>query len=183
MRIRQATGGALALLMALALVVVMATTGPHPGAMLSALQGLAAAPASRALAGLILFLLLLLGAVTPFPIKLVALTGAVIFDPGQALLLNWLGSLCGAVLAYEIGCLGGVDLCASPRTRQLCKWLRRHGDKTLLGLRLLPAVPFFALNLAAGMLGLDRARYVLVTALGIIPAVTVLTLFPRLFLT
>lgn len=183
MKVQRSTGITLSMVMLVTLgAVIIGQAGPDAQTILSTLRGLSVEPGMKAATCLILFLLMVLGAVTPFPIKLVALSGAVILEPGEAFVLTWLGSLCGAILACEMGRFGSIDLCASPRSRRLCQWLQRHGGKALLLMRLFPVVPFFALNISAGIFRLDRMTYVTVTAAGILPAVAVLTLFPQLFL-
>ena len=52
-----------------------------------------------------------------------------------------------------------------------------HGFLTLLRLRLIPIVPFNAINVGAGVSGVGLRPYVAATALGILPGTAVYTYF------
>lgn len=90
-----------------------------------------------------------------------AVTGAT--TGATALFLAARGTL-GTVLARRHGALLAR---VQPR-------LRRDGFFAVLTLRLLPFVPFWLVNLACGMVGLRLVPFLLGTALGIVPAATVL---------
>ena len=51
----------------------------------------------------------------------------------------------------------------------LYRWLRRWGRGGLLLARLIPVVPFFALNFAAALLPVTLRDYLLITAIAILP--------------
>jgi uncharacterized membrane protein YdjX (TVP38/TMEM64 family) len=58
---------------------------------------------------------------------------------------------------------------AGPFLKRLQAGFDANAFSYLLTLRLIPAVPFWALNIAAGVFGMRTAPYVTATALGIIP--------------
>jgi uncharacterized membrane protein YdjX (TVP38/TMEM64 family) len=58
---------------------------------------------------------------------------------------------------------------AGPFLKRLQTGFDANAFSYLLTLRLIPAVPFWALNIAAGVFGMRTAPYVTATALGIIP--------------
>jgi uncharacterized membrane protein YdjX (TVP38/TMEM64 family) len=108
------------------------------------------------------------------------LAGGAIFGTVLGSLLNWTGATLGALGAYALARRLGSDA--------VRKVLGRHVDAlnaltsradfaTLFRLRLIPVVPFNALNFAAGLAPAPLRAYALSTALGIIPGTVVYTYF------
>lgn len=145
-------------------------------------QGLANGYDSKLLTYIVSFLIMLLCALTPIPAEIIALTNTLIFSPMEAFMVTWLSALASASIGYELGRLNCFDPCKTSKNSKICRWLTRYGYKGLALMRLIPVVPFFALNICGGLFKLDRTKYVLITAVTIIPAVALLTFFPHLFL-
>lgn len=129
----------------------------------------------------VLFVAAYAGAVTfGLPATAFTLAGGILFGFGMGLLLNWLGAMIGAVLAYSFAsALCGED-CRSLLGRRgaaLGQLAAAHGFVGTLRLRLIPVVPFTLLNYGAALAGVRRRDYVLATALGIIPGAAVYTWF------
>jgi uncharacterized membrane protein YdjX (TVP38/TMEM64 family) len=137
---------------------------------------------SKVVAYAISFLLMLLCALTPLPAEIIALGNTFIYSPAEAFLVTWLSGILSAQAGYELGRLHGFDPCENYVNNKICRWLNAYGYKALAIMRLIPLVPFFALNIGAGVFRLNRFKYTVITALTIIPAVALLTLFPHLFL-
>ena len=108
------------------------------------------------------------------------LAGGAIFGAVFGSLLNWIGATIGAIGAYALARRLGSDA--------VCGMLGRHasaldalgeraGFRTLFRLRLIPVVPFNALNFAAGLAPVSFRPYAISTALGIIPGTVVYTYF------
>jgi uncharacterized membrane protein YdjX (TVP38/TMEM64 family) len=108
------------------------------------------------------------------------LAGGATFGTLLGSLLNWAGATLGALGAYALARLLGGDA-----VRRL---LGRHASAldtltskadfaALFRLRLIPIVPFNALNFAAGLAPAPFRAYALSTALGIIPGTVVYTYF------
>ncbi|MBA3422838.1 MAG: TVP38/TMEM64 family protein [Thermoleophilaceae bacterium] len=107
-----------------------------------------------------------------FPGALITAAGGALFGPVLATLLTVVGATLGATAAFAIGRRLGreqVERIAGRRTDAVDRWLERRGFLAVLYLRLIPLVPFNALNYAAGVTGVRRRDYVLGTALGIVP--------------
>lgn len=136
---------------------------------------------SKIVAYLISFLIMLLCALTPMPAEFIALSNTLVFSPWEAFLVTWLSAIVSANVGYELGRLHYFDPCKIENSK-ICRWLTRYGCKGLILMRLIPIVPFFALNICAGLFKLGRIKYLLITAITIIPAVAILTFFPHLFL-
>lgn len=124
------------------------------------------------------------GALVVYPLAYAVLTvllfpGAVITAAGGALFGAWLGTLlslagatAGSTVAFLIGRRLGreqVEQIAGRRIVKFDDWLERRGFLAVLYLRLIPVLPFNALNYGAGVTRVSLRDYVLGTAIGIVP--------------
>jgi uncharacterized membrane protein YdjX (TVP38/TMEM64 family) len=108
------------------------------------------------------------------------LAGGAIFGTLLGSLLNWTGATLGALGAYALARRLGSDAVRKLLGRHagaLDALTSRAGFATLFRLRLIPVVPFNALNFAAGLAPAPLRAYALSTALGIIPGTVVYTYF------
>jgi uncharacterized membrane protein YdjX (TVP38/TMEM64 family) len=108
------------------------------------------------------------------------LAGGAIFGTLLGSLLNWTGATLGALGAYALARRLGSDAVRKLIGRHasaLDALTSRAGFATLFRLRLIPVVPFNALNFAAGLAPAPFRGYALSTALGIIPGTVVYTYF------
>ncbi|MDQ3995848.1 MAG: TVP38/TMEM64 family protein, partial [Gemmatimonadota bacterium] len=108
------------------------------------------------------------------------LAGGAIFGVLLGSFLNWVGATLGAVGAYTLARRLGSDAVRDllgRRATTLDTLTSKAGFATLFRLRLIPVVPFNALNFAAGLVPAPFRAYVLSTALGIIPGTVVYTYF------
>ena len=108
------------------------------------------------------------------------LAGGAIFGVAAGTGLNWLGATLGATGAYLIARGLGRDAVRSllgERANKLDALTSDGAFASLVRLRLIPVVPFNALNFGAGLAGVRPGPYVLSTALGIIPGTAVYTYF------
>ncbi len=88
------------------------------------------------------------------------------------------GATIGASIAYAISRrVGreGASVLISGRVKGLDRWLSERGLLAMVVLRLLPVVPFNALNYAAGLSGIRPRHYLVGTVLGMIPGTLVVT--------
>ncbi|MEJ2180713.1 MAG: VTT domain-containing protein [Gammaproteobacteria bacterium] len=145
-------------------------------------QSMAGAYDYRAAVYLFSFAIMLLCALTPLPAELIVLANTFIYSPVEAFLVTWLSAVLSAYVGYEFGRLNGLDPCNYKDSGKICRWLKVYGYKALAIMRLIPVVPFFALNICGGIFKLDRCKYTLITAITILPAVLLLTFFPHLFI-
>jgi uncharacterized membrane protein YdjX (TVP38/TMEM64 family) len=108
------------------------------------------------------------------------LAGGILFGVGPGIALNWTGATLGATGLYGLArALGGDALrrLLGARATRLDLLAGEAGFRTLLRLRLIPAVPFNALSLAAALSGIRWPTYVLATSLGILPGTVIYTYF------
>ena len=108
------------------------------------------------------------------------LAGGAIFGVGAGIALTWLGATLGATGAFLLArALGGDALrrLLGARAGTLDRLLGDGAFLTMLRLRLIPVVPFNALNFGAGLAGVRLTHYMAATAIGILPGTSVYTYF------
>jgi uncharacterized membrane protein YdjX (TVP38/TMEM64 family) len=114
------------------------------------------------------------------PGSLITIVGGAVFGFGWGALLNSIGANIGANAAFKLARgLGreGVERIVGHRLRGLDRATEQHGFWGLLILRLVPLVPFNALNFGSGLTAIRWRDYALATVLGIVPGTLVYTFF------
>ncbi len=113
------------------------------------------------------------------PGTLIAFASAAVFGFATGVALTWLGLLIGAVISYGLATSLARDFVSAlldSRIDPLKRFLDRTGFWTLTRLRLAP-IPFAISNYGVALLGVPFGTYLLTTALGLLPSVTMLTYF------
>jgi len=103
---------------------------------------------------------------------ILSLAGGAIFGVLQGTLFVVAGATVGAILAFLVSrtlLRDWVDTKFGGRMEGIDRGLRENGLSYLLFLRLVPAFPFFLVNLACGVTGLPLRTYALGTLIGILP--------------
>jgi uncharacterized membrane protein YdjX (TVP38/TMEM64 family) len=109
---------------------------------------------------------------TPATAAALSLTAGVLFGVPVGLAVVMAGAVTSACVAFWIArslgraAVRGVD---NARLARLDRLLRRRGLLAVLGVRLVPLLPFAPLNYACGLVGVRWRDYVPGTALGILP--------------
>ncbi len=101
-----------------------------------------------------------------------SLAAGVVFGPVIGSVLVVIGAVLGSVAAFELARRLGRRRAAGWIARHVPaadRWVGREGLIGVLGLRLVPVVPFNALNYALGLSAVRRRDYVIGTAVGIVP--------------
>lgn len=114
------------------------------------------------------------------PGSLLTIAGGAVFGFWWGALLNSLGANIGANTAFGLArILGrdGIERLAGTRIAGLDKVTAKHGFLGLLILRLVPLVPFNALNFGSGLTVLRWGHYAIATVIGILPGTLVYTFF------
>jgi uncharacterized membrane protein YdjX (TVP38/TMEM64 family) len=102
-----------------------------------------------------------------------SITSGILFGTLLGGLASILGATVGAVAIFLVARTAfGEHLArrAGPLAARLAEGFREDAFSYLLFLRLVPAFPFFVINLVAALAGLRLAPFVAATALGIVPA-------------
>lgn len=117
-------------------------------------------------------------ALIPCPKSLLTAAGGALFGlwVGAGLALG--AALIGALLSFGIGRTLGreaVDRLIRGRLARVDAVLADHGLVAVLLVRLVPLVPFFAVNYAAGLSGVRFRHYALGSLIGIVPGILAFT--------
>lgn len=117
------------------------------------------------------------------PVSPFILGGGAVFGPWLGTLYNSIGLMGNCWLTYSIGKMIGRDAVmrlAGPKFRRAERLVSRKGFWPLIQIRFLP-VPAPVVNYAASLAGLKLPRFMLTSALGLIPSCAVHTYFgPKL---
>ena len=111
---------------------------------------------------------------------IMTLAGGFLFGVPLGAPLTVIGATLGATLLFIIARSALGDVLrerAGPFLARMADGFRKDAFSYLLFLRLVPAFPFWAVNLAPALLGMRLLTYVAATALGIIPGTTVFSAF------
>ena len=111
-------------------------------------------------------------ALAPVPKNLLSAAAGFLFGFSAGSLLVWSAAVAGATVAFWLGrALGreAVERLAGGHLGRVDVLVARHGRLAVLALRLVPVVPFTALNYASGLTALRFPDYLLATAVGIVP--------------
>ncbi|WP_329571139.1 TVP38/TMEM64 family protein [Kitasatospora sp. NBC_01266] len=118
-------------------------------------------------------LLFALGTLAFLPKPALSVAAGVLFSTRWGVPVAVLGTTAGAALAFGLGRgLGQRALRPLLRGRALLaldRGLTEHGFRTVLLMRLVPGVPFQAVNLSAALSGVRLRPYLAGTALGVLP--------------
>ena len=109
---------------------------------------------------------------TPAPKNVLSVVAGLVFGFSGALMLVYLGALMGAAVAFALGRWLGreaVERYTGSRVARLDDLVRRRGLAAVIGVRLIPIIPFTAINYGAGLTAVRRRDYALGTAIGILP--------------
>ena len=101
------------------------------------------------------------------------LAGGILFGAFAGTAATVVGATVGATIIFMIAqsAVGeGLLRRAGPRAARIAEGIRADAFHYLLFLRLVPAFPFFLVNLAAALVAVPVATFVAATVIGIIPA-------------
>jgi uncharacterized membrane protein YdjX (TVP38/TMEM64 family) len=134
------------------------------------LRAQVAASGPAAPAGFVL--LYAVATLAPVPKNVLTAAAGLMFGLVHGVLLVLLAALLGALAAFALGRVLGreaVERLTGARVARVDALLRRHGLFAVLGVRLVPVLPFTAINYAAGLTAVRSRDYLVGTALGVVP--------------
>ncbi len=111
-------------------------------------------------------------ALIPCPKALLTAAGGALFGLWAGAGLSLAAALVGAIVSFGAGRLLGreaVDRLIRGRLARVDALLADHGLSAVLIVRLVPLVPFIAINYASGLSGVRFRQYVLGSAVGMVP--------------
>ncbi|MEV4513631.1 TVP38/TMEM64 family protein [Dactylosporangium sp. NPDC049525] len=112
---------------------------------------------------------------SPLPKTVFTLAAGALFGVVAGLGIVVAGAMLGAVAAFYLGRLLGRDTVrwlTGGRLDRLDTLLAGHGLRTIVVARLIPVVPFTAVNYLAGLTSVRLRDFIAGTAVGILPATT-----------
>lgn len=108
----------------------------------------------------------------PIPKNVLSAAAGLMFGLVTGVLLVWVAALVGALVAFGLGRVLGrdaVERLTSTRVQKVDELIARRGLLAVVAVRLVPVVPFTAINYTAGLTGIRFWHYTAGTAIGIIP--------------
>jgi uncharacterized membrane protein YdjX (TVP38/TMEM64 family) len=108
---------------------------------------------------------------TPLPKNALSTTAGLVFGFSTGLLVVWCGAVTGAMIAFGLARWldRGRDRVGGGRLERLDRLLARHGLLGSVLVRLVPVLPFTAINYGSGLTALPLRHYAVGTAIGILP--------------
>jgi uncharacterized membrane protein YdjX (TVP38/TMEM64 family) len=98
----------------------------------------------------------------------------VAFGPVLGFAYSWIGTMVSASIGFGLGRAVGAKLLArysGEGVQRFVKLIAKNGFLASLVVRLVPAAPFVAINMAAGVTGMRLTSFIAGTAIGIIPKI------------
>lgn len=114
-------------------------------------------------------------ALTPVPATVLSIAAGVLFGLPLGLAVVMAGATGSAAGAFALSRTlgrGAVERIDNARLRKLDELLRRRGLLAVIGLRLVPLLPFNVLNYACGLAAVRWRDYLVGTVIGILPGAT-----------
>lgn len=108
----------------------------------------------------------------PAPKAVLTALGGALYGLWLGALLSWAAAIIGAAAAFALGRLLGrqaVDHLIRGRAARADELLSEHGLGAVVAVRLVPVLPFTAINYAAGVSAVAWRHYLLGSAIGMIP--------------
>jgi len=119
------------------------------------------------------------GAALGVPASVFLAVGAAIFGFGWGTLWNWAGVVLASVAGFFVARALGrefVERIGGERVRRAERVLHRRGFLPLVAVRFLP-LPLALVNAVAAVVGVRFPKFLLATAIGVLPPVAILTYF------
>lgn len=111
-----------------------------------------------------------------FPLTLLVVMTGLLFSTEWALFIAVLGSMSSSAVGYGLGHWAGrttIEKHGGQLVRRTEQVMQHHSLKSMVMINLLPVAPFTLTNMLAGALKLDFCRYMLGSAIGLIPGLIV----------
>ena len=158
----------------LALVAILAAAGVTaavvglPDAQQIRVRSTSAGPAAPVFFGLLYAMVTLL----PLPKNVFAALAGVLFGLLLGVVVVLLAALVGAAAAFALSRVLGrdaIERITGARVARVDALLNRRGIPAVIAMRLVPVLPFTAINYAAGLTSVRTRDYAIGTAVGIVP--------------
>lgn len=109
----------------------------------------------------------------PFPAEFMAIANGMCFGPLWGMVITWVGTMLGAVLAFWLSRALGRPfverMLKREDWRRADQWLGHHGGRAVFFSRFVPIIAFNLINYAAGLTRIPLWTFLWTTGLGILP--------------
>jgi len=132
------------------------------------------------LAGVVILGLFVAGGLVVMPVNLLIAVTILVLGPMPGVFYALVGCELNAIVLYEIGRRiphGDEDRRLASRVRRLRAIVSEHGVLAVALVRLVPIAPYSIVNVVAGAAHVHRVRYVIGTALGMLPGIIINAFF------
>lgn len=123
-----------------------------------------------------------IGGLVMFPVTVMSAATAIVFPPLKAVSVSFTGIMLSAALLHWMGARfikGRIKKALTGTIERVDKALHDRGVITVATVRMIPLAPFTLVNIAAGAIGVRFRDYMLGTALGLAPGITMVCFFGR----
>lgn len=114
--------------------------------------------------------------IAPLPGNVITITNALVFGPLWGSLLSWFATILGASLCFLLAKTLGkpfAERIAGSSLGRAEAFFKKYGFYAMFLVRIMPLVPFDAISYGAGLVGVPFSRFLLATAVGIVPSILV----------
>lgn len=121
--------------------------------------------------------------VAPLPMNVITITNALVFGPVWGSLLSWFSTVLGACLCFHLSKALGKPFAHKIVGNSLDKaehFFKKYGLQAMFLVRMMPFVPFDAISYGAPLVGVPFNRFLLATAVGIVPSIVVYSFVGKL---
>lgn len=115
-----------------------------------------------------------------FPLTLLVLQTGLVFGALRGIPITLVGALASATMTFSIGRLIGKDTIqkrGGKRMRYLVSRFKKSGIVAIISIRLMPIAPFSIVNAIAGATGVRFSRFMLGSAIGLLPGIISINVF------
>ena len=112
--------------------------------------------------------------IAPLPANVITITNGLVFGPLWGAFLSWSTMLMGSSLCFLLSRTVGRPFALRMAGESLERaegFFKRYGLPAVFVVRIVPFVPFDAISFGAGLVGVPYLKFLLATAIGIIPSV------------
>jgi uncharacterized membrane protein YdjX (TVP38/TMEM64 family) len=114
--------------------------------------------------------------IAPLPMNVVTITNALVFGPLWGSLLSWFSTVLGASLCFSLSKTFGKPFAQKligGSMEKAERFFQTYGLHAMFLVRVLPLIPFDAISYGAPLVGVPFSRFLLATAVGIVPSILI----------
>ena len=112
--------------------------------------------------------------IAPLPANVVTITNSLVFGPVWGSVLSWFSTVLGACLCFLLSKTFGkpfAEKIVGDSIHGAEDFFKKYGLHAMFLVRIMPFVPFDAISYGAPLVGVPFSRFLLATAVGIIPSI------------